>query len=100
MRVTKKKPGLDALCIDLYVKKRKRHSALEDAELLRTICNKQPLKKVLNRQQYGYTFTDILHHLNEKLPISIPRVYDIAVKCSSHQDLESIFYKYVAKRLH
>ena len=93
-----KKPGLDALCVDLYVEKRMRHSALGDAELLKTVCNKQPLRQVLNQQQYGYTFTDILYHLNEKLPISIAQLYDIAVECSSYQDLESILYKYATKK--
>ena len=89
------KPGLDALCRDLHVVRK--HSALEDAELLMVICNSKLIKDVL-RQPYGYTFKDILHHLNRKLPISIPRVYKLAVKCLSYQTLEVILYEYVTKK--
>ena len=50
-----KRAGLDARCEELNIK-RNRHSALEDAYILKTVCNKKP--KMLDHP-YGYTFGDI-----------------------------------------
>ena len=51
--------GLDALCEELNMK-RSSHSALEDAYILKTVCNKKP--EMLDHP-YGYTFGDITYHL-------------------------------------
>ena len=40
-----KRPGIDALCEELNIK-RSSHSALEDAYILKMVCNKKP--KMLN----------------------------------------------------
>ena len=82
------RPGLDALCNDLNMK-RNGHSALEDAENLMTICESK--SEIFNRQ-YGFTFEIILYHLDKKLPLPIQMVYNLAVGCSSHQLL---LYEYV-----
>ena len=57
------RPGLDALCKELDIK-RSSHSALEDAYILKTVCNK---KAEMMEHPYGYTFGDITNHLNRKL---------------------------------
>ena len=62
-----KRPGLDALCEELNIK-RSSHSALEDAYILKTVCNKKP--EMLDHP-YGYTFGDITYLLNRKLPLPI-----------------------------
>ena len=86
-----KRPGLDALCEELNIK-RNRHSALEDAYILKTVCNKKP---ELLDHPYGYTFGDITYHLNQKLPLPIRKVYSLAAECASCQELGCILYKYV-----
>ena len=48
-----KRPGLDALCEELNIKKN-RHSALEDAYILKTVCNKKP-------EMFMDTYLEILH---------------------------------------
>ena len=67
------------------------HSVLEDAENLMTICKS---KSEMFNQQYGVTLENILHHLNQKLPL-IQMVYNLAVGCSSHQELTFLLYAYV-----
>ena len=47
-----KRPGLNALCNDLNMK-RSGHSAFEDADILMTICKR---KSEIFSQQYGFTF--------------------------------------------
>ena len=42
------------------------HSAFEDAEILMTICKS---KSEIFNQQYGFTFENVLHHLDKKLPL-------------------------------
>ena len=54
------------LCNDLNMK-RNGHS-FEDAEILMTICKS---KSEIFNQQYGFTFENILHHLDQKLPLPI-----------------------------
>ena len=54
-----KRLGLDALCEEL----KNRHSTLEDAYILKTVCKKKP--EMLDHP-YGYTFGDITYHLNRK----------------------------------
>ena len=88
------RPGLDALCVDLNIE-RKSHSALEDAKILMAVCNR---KSVMFEQSYGYTFNDIVYHLNIKLPIPIQDVYNLAVECTSYQELTSILYDYVTPK--
>ena len=58
-----KRPGLDALCEELNIKGSS-HSALEDAYILKTVCNKKP---EIPDHPYGYTFGDITYHLNREL---------------------------------
>ena len=62
-----KRPGLDALYNDLNMK-RNGHSAFADAEILLTIC--KSVSEIFN-QQYGFTFENILHHLDQKLLLPI-----------------------------
>ena len=69
-----KRPGLDALCKELNIK-RSSHSALEDAYILKTVCT---VKAEMMDHPYGYTFGDITCHLNRKLPLSIRKVYSLA----------------------
>ena len=88
------RPGLDALCQRLHIYSA-RHSAHEDAEVLKTICNMYP--SILDHP-YGYTLQDILHHLNTKQPISIQNVYRLATDCLSYQELQDVLYKYVSKK--
>ena len=82
-----KRPVLDALCQDLVIK-RNSHSALEDAYILKTVCNMKP---EMLEHPHRYTFQEV----NEKLPISIQKVYTVAIECASHQELEYILYEYV-----
>ena len=88
------RPSLDALCNDLNMK-RNGHSALEDAESLTTICKS---KSEIFNQQYGFTFENILHHLDQKLPLPIQMVYNLAVGCSSHQELTFLLLEYVKRK--
>ena len=60
-----KRPGL---CKDLN-RKRNGHSALEVAYILKAICNKD--SEVFNHD--GYSFQDILYHLDRKLQLPIYR---------------------------
>ena len=84
--------GLDTPCQELNIK-RNIHSALEDAYILKKFFIK---KHELLDHPYGYTFKDIVSHLNGKLPIPIQRVLDLALKCSSHAKLQqSILFEYV-----
>ena len=83
-----KRPVLDALCKDLNIK-RDGHSPLEDAYILKPVCNKKP--EVFN---HGYTFQDILYHLDQKLPLPIQMLYNLAAGCSSHQELKFLLYEY------
>ena len=53
-----KRPGLDALCKELNIK-RSSHSALEDAYILKTVCT---VKAEMMDHPYGYTFGDITYH--------------------------------------
>ena len=89
-----RRPGLDTLCQELDIK-RNSHSALGDAYILKTVCNK---KSELLDHLYGYTFKDIVSHLNGKLPIPIQKVFDLALKCSSYTELESILIPFVKKK--
>ena len=77
-----KRPGLDLLCKYLNMK-RNSHSALEDAYILKTVCNK---KLEILDHPYGYTFGDITNHLNRKLPLPIGKVYSLAAECASYQE--------------
>ena len=86
-----KRPGLDALCEELNIK-RGSHSALEDAYILKTVCNKKP--EMLDHP-YGYTFGDITYHLNRKLPLAIRKVYSLATECASYKELGCILYENV-----
>ena len=85
-----KRPGLDALCEELNIK-RTSHSALEDVYILQTVCNKKP--EILDHP-YGYTFENITYHFNRKLPLSIRKVYSLASECESYQELGCILYKF------
>ena len=80
-----KSPSLDALGEELYIK-RKSHSALED------VCNK---KLELFSHIYGFTFGDILYHLDQKLPLPIQKVYNFAPGCPSLQELTLLLYEFV-----
>ena len=75
-----KRPVLDALCNDLNMKGNG-HSKLEDVKILMTICKS---KSEIFNQQYGFTFENILHHLDHKLLLPIQIVYNLAVGCSLH----------------
>ena len=86
-----KRPGQDALCEELNIK-RNSHSALEDAYILKTVCNKKP--EMLDHP-YGYIFRDITYRLNRKLPLPIRKVYSLAAECASHEELGCILYEYV-----
>ena len=88
------KPGLDALCERFDIDS-KRHSALEDAKVLKTICNMNP---DIMDHPYGYTLKDIRHHLDIKLPISILSIYELARYCSSYQELEDVLYEHVTRK--
>ena len=88
------RPGLDTLCQELDIK-RNSHSALEDAYILKTVVNK---KSELLDHPYGYTFKDIVSHLNGRLSLPIQRLFDLALKCSSYAKLESILIKFVKKK--
>ena len=70
--------------------KRNRHSAIEDAYILKAVCNKK--SEVFNP---GYTFQDILHHFDQKLLLPIQMVYSLAAGCSSHQELTFLLHEYV-----
>ena len=74
-----KRPGLDALCEELNIK-RSSHSTLDDAYILKTVCNEKPDMLV---HPYGYTLGDNTYHLNWKLPSPIRKVYSLATKCAS-----------------
>ena len=88
------RPGLDTIGQELSIK-RNIHSALEDAYMLKKVFSK---KHELLDHPYGYTFKDIVSHLNGKLPIPIQRVFDLALKCSSPAELESILFEYVKRK--
>ena len=88
------RPGLDALCAELNIK-RNSHSALEDAYILKTVCNRKP--EMFNHPR-GYTFGDVTYHLSQKLPLPIRKVYSLATECTSYQELESILYEYVKEK--
>ena len=85
------RPGLDALCEELNIK-RNSHSALEEAYILKTVCNKKP---EMHDHPYGYTFGDIANRLNRKLPLPIRKLYSLATECASYQELECILFGYV-----
>ena len=82
-------PGLDALCEELKIERR-RHSALDDAKILQTVCT----MKLELQNPCRYTFRDILSYLNAKLPIPIQSVYYLANKCTSHAELICTLYEY------
>ena len=84
-----KRPGLDVLCEELNIK---RSSALEDAYILKTVCNK---KLEMLDHPYRYTFGDITYLLNRKLPLPIRKMYNLATECVSYQELGCILYEYV-----
>ena len=86
-----KTSGLDALCEKLNIK-RNPHSALEDAYILKTVCNK---KSEMFDHPNQYTFGDITYRLKQKLPLPIREVYSLAAECASYQELGCILYKYV-----
>ena len=88
------RPGLDTLCQELNIK-RNIHSALEDAYILEKVFIRKP---ELLDHPFGYTFKDIISDLNGKLPIPIQRVFDLALKCSSYAELESILFEYVKRQ--
>ena len=71
------------------------HSALHDAELLMDICMKKRDILLLDHSQ---PFNDILLHLNEKLPITIWKIYNLARECSSHTELEYKLYEFSRQR--
>ena len=85
------RPGLDALCADLKIKRRG-HSALDDAKILRKVCTMKSEEMIQN--PYGYTFADTISYLSTRLPIPLQRVYGLANKCTSHAELEDILYEY------
>ena len=58
-----RRPGLDALCEELKIKRRG-HSALDDAKILQTVCTMKSEEMLQN--PYGYTFIDIISYLNAK----------------------------------
>ena len=82
-----RRPGLDALCEELKIKRRG-HSA----KILTTVCTMKSEEMLQN--PYGYTFIDIISYLNAKLPIPLQRVYGLAYRCRSHAELEDILYGY------
>ena len=86
--------GLDTLRQELNIK-RTIHSALGDVRILKSLFDKKP---ELLDHPYGYSFKDIVSHLNGKLPISIQKVFDLALKRSSYAKLESILFEYVKKK--
>ena len=86
-----KRPGLDALCEELNIK-RNSHLALEDGCILKTVCNK---KTEMFDHPNQYTFGDITYRLNRKLPLPIRNVYSLAAECTSYQELGCVLYKYV-----
>ena len=88
------RPGLDTLCQELNIK-RNIHSALEDACILKTFFIKKP---ELLDHPYGYTSKDIVSHLNGKLPVSIQRLFDLALTCSPYEELQSILFEYVKRK--
>ena len=63
------------------------------AKILKTVCTMKSDEMLQN--PYGYTFIDIISYLNTNLPIPLQRVYGLANKCTSHVELEDIFYEYV-----
>ena len=80
-----RRPGLDALREELKIERR-RHSALDDAKILQTLCTMKSEEILQN--PYGYTFIDIISYLNAKLPIPLQRVYGLASRCALHAELE------------
>ena len=86
-----KRPGRDALYEELNIKGSS-HSALEDAYILKAVCNKKP---GMPDHPYGYTFGDITYLLNRKLSLPLRQVYILATECASHQELGCILYEYV-----
>ena len=63
-----RRPGLDALCANLKIKRRG-HSTPDDTKILKTVCNMKSEEMLQN--PYGYTFIDIISYLNTKLPIPL-----------------------------
>ena len=47
---------------------------------------------------YIYTFEDIVTCLNWKLPLPIKRIYDLACKCFSYAELDSILFECVKEK--
>ena len=86
-----RRPGLDALCEELKIERRE-HSALDDAKILQTLCTMKSEEMLQN--PYGYIFMDIISYLNAKLSIPLRRVYGLANRCASHEELEYILYGY------
>ena len=64
-----KRPRLDAL--NALNIKRNRHSALEDAYILKIVCNRKP---EMFDHPYGYIYGDITFRLNQKLPLPIQQL--------------------------
>ena len=69
-----------------------------------TPYNNIPAKVLVNCEDIsaGYITTaynvNILHHLDQKLPLPIEMVYNLVVGCSSHQALTFLLYEYVKPR--
>ena len=84
------RPGLDALSNGI-----RSHSAIEDVELLRDIVTKTLGHIITNNV---YTLDDILQYLNQKLPVSIPELYNLANEASSYQSLEATLRRYSAAK--
>ena len=93
------KPGLDALCqeINSIKEARNHHSAIDDAEMLMAFCCKKRIDSLLSLDNL-LTFNDTLLHLNEKLPISIWRIFNLSRKCTSYKELECKLYEFSKER--
>ena len=85
-----KRPGLDNLCRKFKMK-REFQSALEDARILRHIVSDK--RPELFDHPYTYTFKDIVTCLNWKLPLPMKRIFNLALKCLSYKELESILFE-------
>ena len=42
---------------------------------------------------------DILYHLDQKLPLPIQMVYNLAAGCSPHQEFKLLLYEYVKPKI-
>ena len=86
-----RRPGLGALYAELKIG-RKRHSALDDVKILKTVCTMKSGEMLQN--PYGYTFIDIITYLNATLHIPLHMVCGLANRCASHAEVEDILYGY------